>query len=668
MHSSYTTANSFYRHERGTAEEAAMNTTNSSSPSAGSWLITSMLRAFKRVAQQPTGGIESNVGAVGSTANNHTNNNSNANNHRFTVFHYFISPYSGVCMIMAIVLNRTAVFASSRRHNPRAPRWPKWILRLFALSMILRCLWFVVVQFAYIYHPFHDMMLDYLPEERQPVHSLLWSVFMTLCISQFLETFVSITSGQSPSNDTGLTLFEHSIAFQECQRMKIPSPHLLIICCFSLITQLTTHTVGLLGLKKYQLIPSTILGISFLLFYCLTIYYGELEYMPSVVLGSVFPQLFVLVTTTFCVALYELSVLMNGGDASTLTYTPMMENLKDSLNLQLNDDFNSALMRFGYIMFTAVEDKQYVNELPALTLSKGTYLEQHHLVSGYLNKLENNPDLVELKQTKPSSQDIPFYRNWNLYKKFANMAKLLQALLLLAIQLIRHKPNPTTKKLPTPQLYGNLRHSNDSTSCLLDDSLQLEDVDTSEDFIPNESEDEESEVDPLEYDSELDELEMDQEYVPTLAKARLRQRVIHQTEKASTLNELFTPDDIVHWISPNTQDTEEMSLIHTMRLHLSQDRRLTRRQYGELNRDGLLEEVIQCARHNHNANDIDDHEHTSEELTCVVCQTEPRSVVLWPCKCFSLCEGCRMSLGIRGFGICVCCRAKVEGYSKIFIP
>ena len=53
---------------------------------------------------------------------------------------------------------------------------------------------------------------------------------------------------------------------------------------------------------------------------------------------------------------------------------------------------------------------------------------------------------------------------------------------------------------------------------------------------------------------------------------------------------------------------------------------------------------------------------------CVVCQSAPRSVLAWPCRCLSLCEDCRVSLAMNNFGTCVCCRQTVMGFSRLFVP
>ncbi|KAK3844889.1 MAG: hypothetical protein J3R72DRAFT_58318 [Linnemannia gamsii] len=55
-------------------------------------------------------------------------------------------------------------------------------------------------------------------------------------------------------------------------------------------------------------------------------------------------------------------------------------------------------------------------------------------------------------------------------------------------------------------------------------------------------------------------------------------------------------------------------------------------------------------------------------LLCVVCQTEPRGVLLRPCRCLALCNDCREVLASRRYKQCPCCRSDVQGYSKIFLP
>ena len=53
---------------------------------------------------------------------------------------------------------------------------------------------------------------------------------------------------------------------------------------------------------------------------------------------------------------------------------------------------------------------------------------------------------------------------------------------------------------------------------------------------------------------------------------------------------------------------------------------------------------------------------------CVVCQSAPRTIIVWPCRCLSLCDDCRVSLAMNNFEKCVCCRREVISFSRIYVP
>lgn len=49
--------------------------------------------------------------------------------------------------------------------------------------------------------------------------SLLWPLFLALCFSQFIETLSCALQGRQPLPETGMTTFEHSLAFAESEAM-----------------------------------------------------------------------------------------------------------------------------------------------------------------------------------------------------------------------------------------------------------------------------------------------------------------------------------------------------------------------------------------------------------------------------------------------------------------
>ena len=53
---------------------------------------------------------------------------------------------------------------------------------------------------------------------------------------------------------------------------------------------------------------------------------------------------------------------------------------------------------------------------------------------------------------------------------------------------------------------------------------------------------------------------------------------------------------------------------------------------------------------------------------CVVCQSAPRTIIAWPCRCLTVCEDCRVSLALHNTGSCVTCRRNVQGFVRLWVP
>ncbi|KAF8208714.1 hypothetical protein K438DRAFT_1812764 [Mycena galopus ATCC 62051] len=97
---------------------------------------------------------------------------------------------------------------------------------------------------------------------------------------------------------------------------------------------------------------------------------------------------------------------------------------------------------------------------------------------------------------------------------------------------------------------------------------------------------------------------------------------------------------------------------------------LTRRRYGSLVDDGpapqVTEVVIAPPTSRAPAQPMDE-----LRRNCVICTCDAREIICWPCRCLSMCDGCREVLASRSPASkhrCPCCRQSVEGYSRIFIP
>ncbi|KAH3687703.1 hypothetical protein WICPIJ_001326 [Wickerhamomyces pijperi] len=614
------------------------------------------------------------------------------------LFNYFLSPYAGACMALAVVLNRTVTYAQRRQsinlrsgnaNNLRSPfnksvaSWSRIALRLVMLVCIVNGLLQTLLQYAIInkdIRPFIDGVGFLQNAEIPALSSFLWNTFVILGASQFLETLIASASGTSAAHDSGFTLFEQSLAFHEVQLLKFPNEHILIIVTFSLLSQFLIHATALLKLSKYQLIPSTVVSLAFLSYYVRSLLDGSILDFPSIAIVSVIPQLMVIGISVMCFAVYSLAVVLaNGKD--NLSITPVIDNLFQTLNLQLSDDFNSSVMKLGYVMFTTATDEEYVHQMSDVVWRDSTYLEETSTTTrknGYLREYPDDPEFAsDGKAGKEASNVDPlvdkFWRDWSLFRKFINIYRLGYGLVLLVPKIYRLG----FKKARSVNI-ENQKTGNGST----DSAYLNNDEDLDEDYLDDNG----SDFDPEEFDSDYESEAEDDEilshqYISTANEARSSEYSHHTVEKSkqdrlvkvSPLQELFSaPESIISLLKPVTP--EEITLNRTVQTHLESETRLTRSKFCLLDTDEPLKSLIFERRqaHKHVSNDShntgNDDEEEQRDMSCAVCRCAPRSIIIWPCRCFAICDGCRLGLGVRGFKICCCCRGPVEGFSKVYLP
>lgn len=171
--------------------------------------------------------------------------------------------------------------------------------------------------------------------------------------------------------------------------------------------------------------------------------------------------------------------------------------------------------------------------------------------------------------------------------------------------------------------------------------------------------------------------------------------------RASTPTDtLLTTANLAQLLSPST--VEQRVEAETLAAHLSSDRILTRSAYRRYNalkqarvtlpprlmtlsykvrlsaeeEEQMLEYLILAKRSHLGRTSVGGPTTWREGAEgmgeggpqCVVCQSSPRSIIIWPCRCLCVCDACRVSLAMGNFEKCVCCRSSVEGFSRIFVP
>lgn len=158
-------------------------------------------------------------------------------------------------------------------------------------------------------------------------------------------------------------------------------------------------------------------------------------------------------------------------------------------------------------------------------------------------------------------------------------------------------------------------------------------------------------------------------------------------------DQLIGMPDLARLLHPRSP--EERHEAHALAAHLNSDRIMTRSQYARLQHNqrarlllsgssgrarpnhgrmteeeqaDLLEQLLLSRRTEMGTRLGDGAEGTESGPVCVVCHVESRTIIVWPCRCLSLCDGCRVTLAMNNFDKCVCCRREVFSFSRIYVP
>lgn len=190
--------------------------------------------------------------------------------------------------------------------------------------------------------------------------SLLFAFFLTLCTSQLFETLFCALQGKQPMPETGMTIFEHSLAFAECeamissalgfgffgltkdgigasssnenngpllsrgeilQRLNVP-PEVLLVCLISCFSHLSSATLAVLGKRhKVRLLNTAVWGCCYMAAFLWSfakiianpiesvVDLGVLRF-PTVCIVGFIPHLLILVGILVCGTIYGLALLI----------------------------------------------------------------------------------------------------------------------------------------------------------------------------------------------------------------------------------------------------------------------------------------------------------------------------------------------------------------------
>lgn len=284
--------------------------------------------------------------------------------------------------------------------------------------------------------------------------SLLWPVFLLLCSSHFVETLSCALQGRPVMTETGMSIFEHSLAFAEAEsmigksiglgmfglprqnpltrggssespasplqyltraevldRMNV-TPELLLIVTISCCNSLTSHILDVFGKQsRYRLVNTAFWGFCFMAAMSwgleggppVSSETGVLKF-PTVCIVGFIPHLLVLVGIVICLGIYGLALVMTAfslpfeeGQSPSLRERFMLahENMQGSnqirsIRINRHEDFYTTLLRVGYVALTAASEAVFLNEGKAVVAREMTWLERDRLDEREASRQKNS--------------------------------------------------------------------------------------------------------------------------------------------------------------------------------------------------------------------------------------------------------------------------------------
>lgn len=258
---------------------------------------------------------------------------------------------------------------------------------------------------------------------------LLHPLFRSIAISLFVNTFThALTSPSSAggtifpstSSDTGLTLFEDSLAFAEAEAFIDPvveglenvHPEVLYVAVISAMAHLVMHLIGVFvpdrsgarnagagssSLGRYRLVTTGVWGGMFLAGFVWAVYVGDGRILrfPTVCIVGFTPHLVVGGCVLLCAGIYLAAAIVatisppppsnqreniNDTERHGLDFTNLQANpTVSSLTIARTDDFYTTLLKLGFSCLTAASDATYLSEAHPVAVPRLTWLEREQL-------------------------------------------------------------------------------------------------------------------------------------------------------------------------------------------------------------------------------------------------------------------------------------------------
>lgn len=561
-----------------------------------------------------------------------------------------------------------------------------------------------------------------------PTSSMLWPVFVSVCYSLFVETFSAAILNTKPLLEGGISLFELSLAVQEMSSgffflreysvAKRPSEQVLIVCLFLICDQICNQLNSFLFHNKHRLISLTVINLSFISYFISNVLSGRLLKFPLNITITYLSLIFIVWISLICLSILALALLTKGFDLSELNFTNCFaddhrdhEFFTQHLGINQSQDFHVAVLNLGIFAVTLAGKSSYITEYSYIPVPQRTWLEANmytrvKLIVNSLSGLVKSEDVLNEKILSciaddftegyakiiadPTSQALSGFelktdakpvsvvklRVKYLMEIFMRVTQLsfcyFKTSILIALKWLGYD----TLEVPErPKFLHQLDNNHfGEISNSLGKSRGPKDVHFQDVFL-KEDDDEELDLDYVAEDSEdgeddVNESEIEYELVNSNAYTDTEETPLSELISAEGFIELLENQDLIAQRWKFRKQNEGMMTRSRFKRFSMQNPAFCR------NSENLLDLILSIRGDAQAENQFtkrhisstDEENIVDSRIVCVICHSNPREIIMWPCKCFAICEDCRIRLVAQNLEGCVCCRRDVEGVSRIFLP
>ncbi|ODV92567.1 hypothetical protein CANCADRAFT_56201 [Tortispora caseinolytica NRRL Y-17796] len=548
-------------------------------------------------------------------------------NAAIVVVSYSSSYFMLSCLATSILLNRIPPFATARRPDLMSFSLRATLL-IPAILLSVDCAltaWSLMAD-----APSYAL---FLADHRTAPNDFLPVFYNVVCYAHTVSVLVSclqVTSIRIPSS---LSLFEMSFALHEFYARNVVSGPLFIVCGITALSHAVYLFMGLFKIQRYLLYPSTLFSLAELAYFSYLLLTNQWLMLPFTILSAYPAPLLLSLNVALCLLVSRVAALFVGGENLRL--------IVPAIDIYSDEDFYASLVRIVGLLVNKITSSGYSTE--ALDLKRpGLSLDSAQ--SGYAKQ---SPGSFEAMNA-PLPRTAPFLFTARLYNALRLLA--IFPLVIRDIALNNAHREQLRDDRDDPEEYSE-------TALLLQEDLP--DFDPSEDFTvtsvfdsdSEEFSDQDSEcalIDTSDSETQLDFEPVADEQTGVLNLLEADAGV------ASILRQLLSP-----------VTDEEKDFVQVLKSHLRADRVVTRNGYrrslGEMNMGNFI-------RRRQSETCEPELKEIADRSLCIVCQSTPRDVVLWPCRCFAICDDCRNVLAAQGFTGCVACRKPVASYSRLYLP